>query len=64
MNKPVSVDFQFSVQQRGRGAKKRIVEGDLARPLGHVPPAGTQIMNLRLFRPDIRRRTSIGIARR
>ena len=27
MNKPVSVDFQFSVQQRGRGAKKRIVEG-------------------------------------
>lgn len=28
MNKPVSVDFQFTVQQRGRGAKKRIVEGD------------------------------------
>jgi hypothetical protein len=27
MNKPVSVDFQFSVQQRGRGAKKQIVEG-------------------------------------
>lgn len=27
MSKPVSVDFQFSVQQRGRGAKKRIVEG-------------------------------------
>jgi hypothetical protein len=27
MNKPVSVDFQFSVEQRGRGAKKRIVEG-------------------------------------
>lgn len=27
MNKPVSVDFQFSVQQRGRGAKKRMVEG-------------------------------------
>ncbi len=27
MNNPVSVDFQFSVQQRGRGAKKRIVEG-------------------------------------
>ncbi len=26
MNKPVSVDFQFSVQQRGRGAKKQIVE--------------------------------------
>jgi hypothetical protein len=28
MSKPVSVDFQFSVQQRGRGAKKRIVEGE------------------------------------
>ena len=27
MNKPVSVDFRFSVQQRGRGAKKQIVEG-------------------------------------
>jgi len=27
LNKPVSVDFQFSVQQRGRGAKKRMVEG-------------------------------------
>ena len=27
MHKPVSVDFQFSVQQRGRGAKKQIVEG-------------------------------------
>ncbi len=30
MNKPVSVDFQFSVQQRGRGAKKQIVEGTVA----------------------------------
>ena len=29
MNKPVSVDFQFSVQQRGRGAKKQLVEGTL-----------------------------------
>lgn len=27
MNKPVSVDFQFSVLQLGRGAKKQIVEG-------------------------------------
>ncbi len=27
MTKPVSVDFQFTVQQRGRGAKKQIVEG-------------------------------------
>ena len=27
MNKPVSVDFHFTVQQRGRGAKKRMVEG-------------------------------------
>ncbi|MEZ6138288.1 MAG: hypothetical protein R3C53_25680 [Pirellulaceae bacterium] len=25
-SKPVSVDFQFSIKQRGRGAKKRIVE--------------------------------------
>ncbi len=30
MNKPVSVDFQFSVQQRGRGAKKQIIEGTRA----------------------------------
>jgi hypothetical protein len=27
MNRPVSVDFQFSIKQRGRGAKKQIVEG-------------------------------------
>ena len=27
MSKPVSVDFQFSIKQRGRGAKKSIVEG-------------------------------------
>lgn len=27
MNKPVSVEFQFSIKQRGRGAKKQIVEG-------------------------------------
>ncbi len=27
MSKPVSIDFQFSIKQRGRGAKKRIVEG-------------------------------------
>ncbi len=26
MSKPVSVDFQFSIKQCGRGAKKRIVE--------------------------------------
>jgi hypothetical protein len=37
MNKPVSVDFQFSVQQRGRGAKKRMVEG--ARQLDESKPA-------------------------
>lgn len=37
MTKPVSVDFQFSVQQRGRGAKKRIVEG--ARQLDESEPA-------------------------
>lgn len=28
MNKPVSVDFQFSVQQRGRGARKQLIEGN------------------------------------
>ena len=27
MNNPVSIDYQFSVQQCGRGAKKRMVEG-------------------------------------
>jgi hypothetical protein len=27
MSNPVSVDFQFSIKQRGRGAKKQIVEG-------------------------------------
>ena len=26
MSTPVSVDFQFSIKQRGRGAKKRIIE--------------------------------------
>lgn len=26
MNRSLSVDFQFSIKQRGRGAKKRIVE--------------------------------------
>ena len=28
MTKPVSVDFQFSIQQRGRGAKKQMCEGE------------------------------------
>ena len=28
MNKPVSVDFQFSIKQHGRGAKKRMIEGN------------------------------------
>jgi len=42
MNKPVSVDFQFSVQQRGRGAKNRIVEGtgpsdESKPPLERIP---------------------------
>ncbi|MCF7960464.1 MAG: hypothetical protein K9M08_06940 [Pirellula sp.] len=37
MNKPVSVDFHFTVQQRGRGAKKRMVEG--ARQLDESKPA-------------------------
>ncbi len=37
MSKPVSVDFQFSIKQRGRGAKKRIVEG--AAQSGESKPA-------------------------
>ncbi len=37
MSKPVSVDFQFSIKQRGRGAKKRIVEG--AAQLDESKPA-------------------------
>lgn len=37
MSKPVSVDFQFSIKQRGRGAKKRIVEG--AAPSDEPKPA-------------------------
>lgn len=37
MSKPVSVDFQFSIKQRGRGAKKRIVEG--AAPSDESKPA-------------------------
>lgn len=27
MNKPISFDFQISIQQGGRGAKKRLIEG-------------------------------------
>jgi hypothetical protein len=37
MNRPVSVDFQFSIKQRGRGAKKRIIEG--AAPSDESKPA-------------------------
>jgi hypothetical protein len=42
MSKPVSVDFQFSIKQRGRGAKKRIVEGaaqsdESTPPLERIP---------------------------
>ena len=37
MSKPVSVDFQFSIKQRGRGAKKRIVEA--AAPSDEPKPA-------------------------
>lgn len=37
MSKPVSVDFQFSIKQRGRGAKKQIVEG--AAPSNESKPA-------------------------
>ncbi len=38
MNKPVSVDFQFSIQQRGRGAKKQMIEGKgEAKSLERIP---------------------------
>lgn len=37
MSKPVSVDFQFSIKQRGSGAKKRIVEA--AAPSDEPKPA-------------------------
>jgi hypothetical protein len=37
MSKPVSVDFRFSIKQRGRGGKKRIFEG--AAQSGESKPA-------------------------
>ncbi len=51
MSKPVSVDFQFSIKQRGRGAKKRIVEGaaqsDESKPALERIPRISRYMHLR-----------------
>ncbi len=57
MNKPVSVDFQFSVQQRGRGAKKQIVEGaaqsDEAKPAFERIPRISRYMALAIHFEDL-----------
>ncbi len=57
MNKPVSVDFQFSVQQRGRGAKKRIVEGaaqsDESKPTLERIPRISRYMALAIHFEDL-----------
>jgi hypothetical protein len=57
MSKPVSVDFQFSVQQRGRGAKKRIVEGaaqsDESKPALERIPRIARYMALAIHFEDL-----------
>lgn len=57
MSKPVSVDFQFSVQQRGRGAKKRIVEGaaqsDESKPALERIPRISRYMALAIHFEDL-----------
>lgn len=60
MNKPVSVDFQFSIKQRGRGAKKRIVEGaaqsDESRPALELIPRISRYMALAVYYEDLIRK--------
>lgn len=60
MNKSVSVDFQFSVEQRGRGAKKRIVEGTgtsgASKPLLERIPRISRYMALAIHFEDLIRR--------
>ena len=57
MNKPVSVDFQFSIKQRGRGAKKRIVEGasqsDESKPALERIPRISRYMALAIHFEDL-----------
>jgi hypothetical protein len=57
MSKPVSVDFQFSVQHRGRGAKKRIVEGaaqsDESNPALERIPRISRYMALAIYYEDL-----------
>ena len=57
MNKPVSVDFQFSIKQRGRGAKKRIVEGaaqlDESKPALERVPRISRYMALAIHFEDL-----------
>lgn len=60
MSKPVSVDFQFSIKQRGRGAKKRIVEGafqsDESKPALERIPRISRYMALAIHFEDLIRR--------
>jgi hypothetical protein len=57
MSKPVSVDFQFSIKQRGRGAKKRIVEGaaqsDESKPALEPIPRISRYMALAIHFEDL-----------
>jgi len=57
MSKPVSVDFQFSIQQRGRGAKKRIVEGEVgsseSKPALECIPRISRYMALAIHFEDL-----------
>ncbi len=57
MTKPVSVDFQFSIKQRGRGAKKRIVEGagqsDESKPALERIPRISRYMALAIHFEDL-----------
>lgn len=57
MSKPVSVDFQFSIKQRGRGAKKRIVEGafqsDESKPVLERIPRISRYMAIAIHFEDL-----------
>lgn len=57
MSKPVSVGFQFSIKQRGRGAKKRIVEGaaqsDESKPALERVPRISRYMALAIHFEDL-----------
>ena len=57
MSKPVSVDFLFSIKQRGRGAKKRIVEGasqsDESKPALERIPRISRYMALAIHFEDL-----------